>query len=98
MHRESLPIEQLIPWMQLNNVKLNDVILSQRENGSAITTQRHLPGQGQILLSVPPELILSLETVWLYAKSDGQLLQVLEAVGDFARVLLPSCSGCRFSN
>ncbi|RAK75341.1 SET domain-containing protein [Aspergillus fijiensis CBS 313.89] len=38
-----------------------------------------------VLLKVPPDLILSLETVHGYAKSDGRLRAVLEAVGEFAR-------------
>ncbi|PYI14542.1 SET domain protein [Aspergillus violaceofuscus CBS 115571] len=38
-----------------------------------------------VLLKVPPDLILSLETVHGYAKSDGRLRAVLDAVGEFGR-------------
>ncbi|PYH46404.1 SET domain-containing protein [Aspergillus saccharolyticus JOP 1030-1] len=38
-----------------------------------------------VLLTVPADLILSYETVHGYAKSDGRLREVLEAVGDFGR-------------
>ncbi|RAL13203.1 SET domain-containing protein [Aspergillus homomorphus CBS 101889] len=38
-----------------------------------------------VLLTVPPELILSLDTVHAYAKSDRHLREVLEAVGEFGR-------------
>jgi hypothetical protein len=39
-----------------------------------------------ILLEIPSDLVLSLETVQNYAKSDRYLHEVLEAVGNFGRV------------
>ena len=87
MWRESLPIEQLSPWMQLNDVKLAGVRLSHGENGSAVIAEKHLTDHELCLMTVPQELVLSLENVWLYARSDRHLLEVLEATEDFSRVL-----------
>jgi hypothetical protein len=42
--------------------------------------------EAPILLGIPSDLILSLETVHNYAKSDRYLREVLEAVGHFGRV------------
>lgn len=36
------------------------------------------------LMTVPAHLVLSLENVWIYAKSDRYLKEVLEAVGDYS--------------
>ena len=38
-----------------------------------------------VLMTVPRDLVLSLENVWISAKADRDLLMVLEAVGDFAK-------------
>jgi hypothetical protein len=40
----------------------------------------------EILLQIPSDLIISLETVQNHAKSDPYLRDVLEAIGDFGRV------------
>ena len=87
MRREHLPIEQLDLWMQLNNVKLNGVKLSRGFHGSGVVATRQLSANNPILMEIPSDLVLSLDNVWVYAKSDKHLLQVLEAVGDFSRVV-----------
>ncbi|KAI4164346.1 MAG: hypothetical protein LQ342_001993 [Letrouitia transgressa] len=36
-------------------------------------------------MEVPQQLVLSMESVWVHAKADRHLLQVLEATGDYSR-------------
>ena len=86
MHRQTLPIEQLSVWMTLNDVKAQGVQFQNGQNGSCIVANEQLTSTGLSVLQIPPELVLSLENVWIYAKADRHLAQVLEAVGDFARV------------
>ena len=88
MRRNSLPIEQLSAWMQLNGVELNGVKISPAvsRRGSGIIATRAPSMQDPILITVPQELLLSMENVWVYAKADQHLLQVLEAMEDYARV------------
>ena len=38
------------------------------------------------LITVPNDCILSLENIWLFAKSDRHLREVLEALGGFSKV------------
>ena len=87
MSQEVLPIDQLTIWAKLNNVDFNGV---QARNvaecrGSGLVATWESQG-GDLLLRVPQDLILSLENVWIYAKSDHHLLQILEAVGEYSRV------------
>ena len=88
MRRETFPIEQLAAWMQLNGVQLNGVKISATigEKGSGIVATKQLSSLDPILMTVPQELLLSLENVWIYAKADLHLLQVLEAMSDYSRV------------
>ena len=91
MHRETLPVDQLAAWSRLNNVEFNGVkitiVQGNRGSGLVTTAERSNP-----LLRIPNDLILSLETVWVYAKSDKHLRQVLEATGDYSRVSGPKAS------
>ncbi|KAG8526785.1 uncharacterized protein KY384_008214 [Bacidia gigantensis] len=84
-----LGIDHLDAWAHLNNVKFNGVKVSSTftERGSVLIATRQLSDENPILLTVPRELVLSLENVWVYAKCDKHLTQVLEAVGDWAKVL-----------
>ena len=93
MHRETLPVGNLAAWACLNNVELNGVKVSTLpgDRGSAILASAESTQDHALLMRVPQELVLSLENVWIYAKSDRHLLQVLEAVGEYARVSKP-CS------
>jgi len=89
MHRDTFPIDNLAAWARLNNVELNGVKASSlpRDRGSGLVAKTDVASSGALLMTIPQELILSLENVWIYAKSDKDLLHVLEAVGDFSRVL-----------
>jgi hypothetical protein len=40
----------------------------------------------EILITVPPDMVLSLDLVHEYAKSDAYLREALEAIGEFGRV------------
>ena len=88
MYRETLPIDQLNAWAQLNNVKINGLKITtlQRDRGSGLVATAERSTNSQLLMTIPNDLVLSLESVWLYAKSDKHLRQVLEATGDYSRV------------
>lgn len=89
MQRKFLPIEALPAWAELNNVEFHGVKISSLPDGKGsgvVATAEHTE-EGTILIRVPQELVLSLENVWMYAKSDHHLREVLEATGDYARVL-----------
>ncbi|KAJ5618884.1 hypothetical protein N7510_002868 [Penicillium lagena] len=92
MKRDSLPIESLPAWLRFNGIKANGVafqkVVSARGSG-IVATQDQMSSDNEteppILLEIPSDLILSLETVHNYAKSDRYLREVLEAVGHFGR-------------
>lgn len=95
MRRHYLPIEQLRAWATLNDVKFNDTRIERITNpdgqheGAGLFAARDFEASHDFetfLLSVPHELVLSLDLVHDYAKSDGHLRDVLEAVGEFGRV------------
>ncbi len=91
MRRETLSIDQLAAWTRLNNVGLNGVkvINLQGSRGSGLVTTVVRSAENPLLMTVPNDLVLSLENVWVYAKSDRHLHQVLEATGDYSRVSGP---------
>ena len=88
MYREQLSISSLTAWVRLNSVQLNGVKIASFEDsrGLGVVTTEELSEDNAILMTVPRELLLSLENVWLYAKSDGRLREVLQAAGEYARV------------
>lgn len=88
MKKDTWKIEQLLPWTELNNVELNGVAIAEGVHGSGIFATKDLD-EKQTLMTVPQELVLSLENVWVCAKSDSHLLQILENLGDFSRVRYP---------
>ncbi|CAL8575732.1 hypothetical protein XPA_001637 [Xanthoria parietina] len=89
MRREYLPNIDLEKWADLNDVQRNGVCIHSAEDGKGkrivMSFRPDSLQQEKPLVTVPQHLILSLETVWVYAKSDRQLEEVLNAVGDFAR-------------
>lgn len=98
MKRGYLPLGSLPAWLKLNGVVSNGVAIRQlsssesgTDKGNAIIataekTSHESDAQPHILLQVPPDLVLSLDAVHDYAKSDRDLREVLEAVDDFGRV------------
>ncbi len=94
MYRETLPIHQLGAWVRLNDVKFNGVTTTvlQGNRGSGLVTTARRPKDSPLLMTIPHDLVLSLENVWVYAKSDKHLRQVLEATGDYSRVSGPKAA------
>ncbi|OAX78546.1 hypothetical protein ACJ72_07145 [Emergomyces africanus] len=101
MRREYLPIDALAAWARLNSVEFHDVKVTRlrsedgNDKGSAIvatakqTSQELNPGaqaaHPKFLMTIPPDLVLSLDLVETCAKADRHLKEVLEAMEDFAR-------------
>ncbi|KAJ5359540.1 uncharacterized protein N7496_011953 [Penicillium cataractarum] len=95
MEREYYPTDSLPAWLHLNGVTASGVafqkvgsVENDTDKGNAIVateakTSKESDTQPEILLRVPSDLVLSLEAVHGYAKSDEKLRQVLEAVGGF---------------
>jgi hypothetical protein len=93
-----LPIESLPAWQRLNGIVGQGITIQKvgsdehgADKGSAIiATEAMRSSQDDatpiILLQIPAGLVLSLENVHNYAKSDRYLRDVLEAIGDFGRV------------
>lgn len=89
MHRGPLLIDELTPWARINNIELIGVEFSTGQSGSGVITTVEKSESEALLMSVPQELVLSLDNVWIYAKSDRHLMQVLEALGAYSRVAHP---------
>ncbi|PYI06836.1 SET domain protein [Aspergillus sclerotiicarbonarius CBS 121057] len=99
MKHNYLPIETLFPWTKLNGIAVKGIAFRKlraddgTDKGSAVVATEprssEEPGSDQVepelLLRVPSDLVLSQGFVEDYAKSDRQLREVLEAVGDFGR-------------
>jgi len=87
-----LPPEALLPWAMLNEVSFDRVVPGVSENkGAALLAKDDLTasnddGEPTVLLTVPQELILSWERVGQHAKIDKDLREVLESLGESARV------------
>ena len=98
MKREYLPLNSLPAWAKLNGVVSKGITFrtlgsaeSSTDKGNAITATVDMSNNdtdtaAEALLCIPRDLILSLETVHDYSKSDRDLREVLEAIGDFGRV------------
>ena len=94
MYRETLPIDQLGAWARLNSIEINGLKITtlQGNRGSGLVATAERPMNNPLLVTIPKDLVLSLENVWLYAKSDKHLRQTLEATGDYSRVSGPNRS------
>ena len=89
-----LPIEALAPWARFNGVRSNGIstglIAGQEARGSAIRSTTTLTQEHNPIMTVPRSLIVSKENVYLHAKSDKHLREVLAAVGESGQVgLIP---------
>ena len=94
MRRLTLPITALPVWAKLNGIEFDGVGIERLtddgvDKGSAVVARKQFPvtEENEPLMLVPRDMILSLEAVWNYAKSDKHLREVLEAMGDYARVI-----------
>ena len=92
MRRRTLPIDTLPMWAKVNQVEFRGVsvqAIPSKGHGLAVSAQAD--EENALLMTVPKDLILTLENVWVLARADKQLHQVLEAMGDYARVNCPAC-------
>jgi hypothetical protein len=85
-----LPQNAFVSWAVLNDVTFDrtapGTILGR---GGALLAKEDLNADedsSNILLTVPKDLILSLERVQDHAKADKDFREVLESLGDFGRV------------
>ncbi|KAJ5917394.1 hypothetical protein N7466_010948 [Penicillium verhagenii] len=95
MKREYLPLDSLLAWLRLNGIATNGVAVQKLDSGDSETDKGNAiiatadrsndTDDEQILLQIPRDLVLSLESVYDYSKSDRDLREVLEAVGDSGR-------------
>ncbi|KAJ5091489.1 hypothetical protein NUU61_006359 [Penicillium alfredii] len=97
MKREYLPLNSLPTWLRFYGIATYGIAVEEfgldehgaNKGSGIIATESKLSSDSdsspEILLQVPSDLVLSLEAVHNYAKSDQDLREVLEAVGDFAR-------------
>ena len=94
MYRETLPVDQLGAWARLNGIEINGLKIStiagNRGSGLLATAERRM--NNPLLMTIPNDLVLSLDNVWLYAKSDKHLHQTLKATGEYSRVSGPNHS------
>lgn len=85
-----LPSEALLPWAMLNEVSFDRTVPGISEDrGGALLAKENLNAdddESRILLTVPRDLILSLERVQEHAKVDKDFREVFESLGDFGRV------------
>ncbi len=85
-----LPQNAFLPWAILNDVAFDRTIPgSVPGRGGALLAKEDLNADedsSNILLTVPTDLILSLERVQDHAKVDKDFREVLESLGDFGRV------------
>lgn len=102
MKREFLPIETLAAWAKLNDVEFHGIEIKRIQTddgidkGSAvIATESREPRdtvsspeevEAMTLMKIPSDLVLSLERVEAYAKSDRYLREVLNGIGGFGMV------------
>lgn len=100
LQRQYLPIEALPAWARLNGIICHGVAFEcfqssdGTDKGSAVIAKEEKyngdpaseDSRPEILIRVPPDMVLSLELVDSYAKSDRYLREVLDAVGEYGRV------------
>ncbi|MCJ1311775.1 hypothetical protein MMC25_005448 [Agyrium rufum] len=87
MRRSILPPSAATSWAKLYNVDLNGVELAQMpgDRGCGLLTSSGFTKEEPVLMTVPRNLLLSLNYVWECAKSDSHLHELLQAMGDYAR-------------
>lgn len=101
----TLPISSLEIWAQFNGVKFDGIRCDEIPgSGSGVVADRDLKGAGHEehggegpLMTIPKELVLSLERVKMFALADQGLSEVLGVMGEFGRVsFFPLIAACPF--
>jgi len=81
------PKSSLLTWARLHGCQFSGVTVNSVEGrGHAVIAEQRLAQDAEALMTVPEKLILSRETVELFAKSDRYLREVLGALGSFGQV------------
>lgn len=101
MKRRYLPIEAMPVWARLNGIKFDGVSIERfcshggTDKGAAVVTKcekfngdpaNDHYSSPEVLISVPPDMVLSPSLVESYSKSDRSLKELLEAIGDYGKV------------
>ncbi|KAI5206068.1 SET domain-containing protein [Aureobasidium subglaciale] len=86
----SLPVETLPVWAAFNAVTFDGVKIGplpgKEDRGSTVIAKRFLKGgEEPPLMTIPRDLILSLERIHEHAKSDSDFHAVLDGLDDFGR-------------
>lgn len=86
-----LPIETLPTWAAFNNVLFHRIKVGpqkgREDRGSTVVARQSLHDSDEgPLMTVPKDLILSLERIQEHAKSDSDFRTVLEGLSEFGRV------------
>jgi hypothetical protein len=93
----SLPVDTLPVWAAFNSVAFNGVNIGplpgKEDHGSTVIAKRSLKGGHEPpLMTIPRDLILSLDRIHEHAKSDSDFRAVLDGLDEFGRVgLLAFC-------
>jgi hypothetical protein len=87
----SLPVDTLPVWAAFNSVAFDGVNIGplpgKEDHGSTVIAKRSLRGGHEPpLMTIPRELILSLERIHEHAKSDSDFRAVLDGLDEFGRV------------
>ena len=87
MRRRLLSPSALDAWAIFNGVESWGITTRNLKSnkGLGIVATASCTTEEEVLMRVPQALVLSLENVWIYAKSDRHLQEILEAVGDYSR-------------
>lgn len=94
----SLPVDTLPVWAAFNSVSFDGVNIGplpgKEDRGSTVIAKRSLKGHDEPpLMTIPRDLILSLDRIQEHAKSDSDFRAVLDGLDEFGRVgfaFLPS--------
>lgn len=89
MYLEKLPVSAIPAWAKFNRISLNGVTISKLAGDRGLGVVGDGGNSDRTLMLVPADLILSVQNVSIFAKSDQHLREVLQAVGDFSRVPQP---------
>lgn len=86
MSGNQLPLETFPAWTLLHDVNFTKVSLREMEKKGFGLVTRGESLEGDVLLEIPGELVLSAEAVDDYAKVDQHFKQLLEACGSQVRL------------
>lgn len=91
MRRTQRDLSGLTDWLTTYGVSLHAVEVQKTTFGSGIVAVRAIPDGDEPMIHVPANLVLSSNYVWKQAEKDPQLKEVLEALGEFAKVGIAVC-------